>query len=209
MAKILLVEDRDSLRRMLTRALGEERHEVIAEADLAPGLARLAGEERFDLVLTDLMLPGGSGLELVSAARARRPETPVVVLTGFGTVAAAVDAMKRGAADFLEKPVDLEALFRLVRESTTRLRAALKCEGMNVGINLGTAAGAGIAEHLHVHIVPRWPGDTNFMPVLADVRVVPQALEATRDHLLGFFADLPAPLIDGDAAGAARRGEAP
>lgn len=105
-------------------------------------------------------------------------------------------------------PADHEALFRLVRESTTRLRAALKCEGMNVGINLGTAAGAGIAEHLHVHIVPRWPGDTNFMPVLADVRVVPQALEATRDHLLGFFADLPAPLIDGDAAGATGHGEA-
>ncbi|WP_441291443.1 HIT family protein [Sorangium sp. KYC3313] len=109
--------------------------------------------------------------------------------------------------DALE-PADHEALFRLVRESTTRLRAALKCEGMNVGINLGTAAGAGIAEHLHVHIVPRWPGDTNFMPVLADARVVPQALEATRDHLLGFFADLPASVVDEGPHGRAARGEA-
>ncbi|AUX25533.1 HIT family hydrolase [Sorangium cellulosum] len=105
---------------------------------------------------------------------------------------------------------DHEALFRLVRESATRLRAAVKCEGMNVGINLGTAAGAGIAEHLHVHIVPRWSGDTNFMPVLADVRVVPQALEATRDHLLSFFADLPVARIDGDhGSGPAARGGAP
>ncbi|WP_437672718.1 HIT family protein [Sorangium sp. So ce131] len=106
-------------------------------------------------------------------------------------------------------PADHEALFRLVRESSTRLRAALKCEAMNIGINLGTAAGAGIAEHLHVHIVPRWSGDTNFMPVLADVRVVPQALEATRDHLLGHFADLPTASIDGDVGpGSAARGEA-
>lgn len=104
-------------------------------------------------------------------------------------------------------PADHDALFRLVRESVTRLRAAVKCEGVNVGINLGAVAGAGIAEHMHVHIVPRWSGDTNFMPVLADTRVIPQALEATRDHLRGFFADLPIAAIDGDA-GPAPRGEA-
>lgn len=105
---------------------------------------------------------------------------------------------------------DHDALFRLVRESAARLRAALKCEGMNVGINVGAAAGAGIAEHLHVHIVPRWSGDTNFMPVLADTRVVPQALEATRDHLLPFFADLPTSVVDGDTPpGPAARDEAP
>jgi ATP adenylyltransferase len=83
-----------------------------------------------------------------------------------------------------------DALFRLVRESTVRLRRALQAEGLNVGVNLGAVAGAGIAAHLHVHVVPRWSGDTNFMPVLADTRVVPQALEATRDHLAKHFADL-------------------
>jgi ATP adenylyltransferase len=88
-------------------------------------------------------------------------------------------------------PAVHDALFRLVREAGVRLRRALKAEGLNVGLNLGSVAGAGIAEHLHVHLVPRWSGDTNFMPVLADTRVIPQALEKTRDHLAPFFADLP------------------
>jgi ATP adenylyltransferase len=92
-----------------------------------------------------------------------------------------------------------DALFRLVRESATRLKKALRAEALNIGINLGAVAGAGIAEHLHVHVVPRWAGDTNFMPVLADVRVVPQALEATRDHLAPYFDDVP-----GRVAGGAR-----
>ena len=91
--------------------------------------------------------------------------------------------------DALDPPV-YDALFRLVRDAGTRLRRALRAEGRNGGLNLGAVAGAGIAEHLHVHIVPRWAGDTNFMPVLADSRVVPQALEETRQHLLPHFADL-------------------
>jgi ATP adenylyltransferase len=88
-------------------------------------------------------------------------------------------------------PAAHDALFRLVRESAARLRRALRAEGLNVGLNLGAVAGAGVAEHLHVHVVPRWAGDTNFMPVLADTRVVPQALDETRAHLLPYFADIP------------------
>ncbi len=85
---------------------------------------------------------------------------------------------------------DYDALFRLVRASAERLKKAVNADGLNIGINLGATAGAGIAEHLHVHIVPRWPGDTNFMPVVADVRVMPQALEKTRDYLEPLFSDL-------------------
>ena len=115
MTRILVVEDRDSLRRMLERALAGEGHQVVAVADAPAAAARLAAGERFELVLTDLRLPHGSGLDVLAATKRTLPETPVVVLTGFGTVAGAVEAMKRGAADFLEKPVDLDALFRLVR----------------------------------------------------------------------------------------------
>lgn len=84
-----------------------------------------------------------------------------------------------------------DALFRLVREAAKRLRAAVGAEGLNIGLNLGEAAGAGLAEHLHVHIVPRWHSDTNFMPVLADVRVMPQYLDDTFQRLYPHFADLP------------------
>ncbi len=79
------------------------------------------------------------------------------------------------------------ALFDLIRISVGHLRSAVKAEGFNVGLNLGEAAGAGFAEHLHAHIVPRWTGDTNFMPVVADTRVVPQALAETAAYLRTFF----------------------
>jgi ATP adenylyltransferase len=71
------------------------------------------------------------------------------------------------------------------------LRQATNAEGINVGINLGRAAGAGIEEHLHAHAVPRWSGDSNFMPVVADVRVMPEHLDQTWQRLAPHFADLP------------------
>jgi ATP adenylyltransferase len=72
---------------------------------------------------------------------------------------------------------EMTDLWKLVRRCTNALAAVMKPDGFNVGINLGKVAGAGIAEHLHIHIVPRWNGDTNFMPVLAQTSVVPEALE--------------------------------
>jgi ATP adenylyltransferase len=82
------------------------------------------------------------------------------------------------------------ALFELVRDAAEVLRGAVKAEGLNIGLNLGAAAGAGIAEHLHVHVVPRWRGDHNFMPVIADVRVMPEALDATWSYLEPLFRPL-------------------
>jgi ATP adenylyltransferase len=87
--------------------------------------------------------------------------------------------------------VEHDALFRLVRDTAGRLSRARRCQGLNIGINLGSVAGAGIAAHLHVHVVPRWNGDTNFMPVVADVRVMPEYLNTTFNKLYPHFADIP------------------
>jgi ATP adenylyltransferase len=85
------------------------------------------------------------------------------------------------------------AVMRLVRRSLRVLQSAMGPEGFNVGANLGKVAGAGIADHVHVHVVPRWNGDTNFMPVLAEVKVVNEHLERTWEKLSEAFASSPGP----------------
>ncbi len=72
---------------------------------------------------------------------------------------------------------EMTDLLRLTRRCQAALKSVMKPDGFNIGINLGKVAGAGILEHLHIHVVPRWQGDTNFMPVLANTTVVPQALK--------------------------------
>jgi len=71
--------------------------------------------------------------------------------------------------------------------SMSTLRAASSAQGFNIGMNMGSVAGAGIAAHLHQHVVPRWGGDTNFMPVVGHTRVLPQLLRDTRDMLAGVW----------------------
>lgn len=78
---------------------------------------------------------------------------------------------------------EMADLWKLVRRCINALKAVMKPDGFNVGINLGKVAGAGILEHLHIHIVPRWNGDTNFMPVIAGTSVVPDALQAVAAKL--------------------------
>lgn len=83
----------------------------------------------------------------------------------------------RQCAEFSDLTDDeLLGLLRLTQRCQRALRKAMNPEGFNIGLNLGQCAGAGITQHLHIHVVPRWHGDTNFMPVLASTSVVPQAL---------------------------------
>ena len=72
--------------------------------------------------------------------------------------------------------MELADLWKLVRRCVNALAAVMKPDGYNIGINLGKVAGAGITDHVHIHVVPRWNGDTNFMPVIGNTSVVPQAL---------------------------------
>jgi ATP adenylyltransferase len=103
-------------------------------------------------------------------------------------------APRRHAADFTALSSDeYRILMDVLRRATALLAEAFQPQGMNLGMNLGAAAGAGVADHLHWHIVPRWAGDTNFMPLLADVRVMPEHLESVYDRLQGVFAPLERP----------------
>jgi ATP adenylyltransferase len=86
---------------------------------------------------------------------------------------------------------ELLDLMRLARRAMRAAREVMSPDGFNVGLNLGEVAGAGIADHLHLHVVPRWQGDTNFMPVIADTRVLPQALKDTREELAAALRRIP------------------
>ena len=97
-----------------------------------------------------------------------------------------------GRLEDLPDPVLLE-LLRGTRDVKRVLEAALGAQGFNIGINLGRCAGAGLPEHLHIHVVPRWSGDTNYMAVLADVKVIPQSLAAVRTLFLAKAAELGLP----------------
>ncbi len=81
----------------------------------------------------------------------------------------------------------LGEMMAFAQDCTRILKAEFHAEGLNLGFNLGACAGAGIKDHLHLHLVPRWSGDTNFMPVIADVRVIPQSLDQSYEIIRGAF----------------------
>jgi ATP adenylyltransferase len=81
---------------------------------------------------------------------------------------------------------EMVELMALLKQSALILKRALKPDGFNVGMNIGRVAGAGIEDHIHFHIVPRWNGDTNFMPVLFETKVMPEYLEKTYEKLISF-----------------------
>src|SRR4051794_6726392 len=89
----------------------------------------------------------------------------------------------------LDEATALE-LMSLTQDSVRAIGGVYRPEGFNVGANLGTVAGAGVADHVHMHVVPRWEGDTNFMTVLGEVRVLPESLDDTHRKLREAFASL-------------------
>ncbi len=147
------------------------RLEYVTQADELPGCplcAEAAGEVEESLVV-------------------HRGETAFVLLNKFpyssGHLLVAPVA-HTGELAGLGDETALE-IHRLGLQGIEALRATYAPAGFNLGWNLGRVAGAGIVDHVHLHVVPRWAGDTNFMPVLGDVKVLPEHLHATRERLLG------------------------
>ena len=118
-----------------------------------------------------------------------RPEGAIVMLNKFpynpGHVMVAPAAHKGDLADLDD--AESASLMSALRRTIHVLRETLKPEGFNVGANLGRVAGAGIPDHVHFHVVPRWNGDTNFMPVLSEVKVVNEHLQQTAEKLRQAF----------------------
>jgi DNA-binding NtrC family response regulator len=121
MADILLVEDKDSLRRVLRLTLENAGYSVTEAIDARAALNEIA-TSRHRLVLTDLRMPNGSGLDVLRSARAADADVPVIVMTAFGSIDEAVQAMKDGAHDFLQKPVDSNHLLLLVERALEQAR---------------------------------------------------------------------------------------
>jgi DNA-binding NtrC family response regulator len=123
MATILIIEDEAKMRRLLELNLGEDGFKTVSAADAETGL-RLLASEPVDLVLTDLKLPGMSGLQLLQQVKQDHAALPVVVMTAFGSVETAVEAMKAGATDYVLKPFSLAEMRMVVRKEldVSRLR---------------------------------------------------------------------------------------
>jgi len=101
------------------------------------------------------------------------------------------EAHKAGLDELTDE--EMLSLMALTRQVVGAFRRALRPDGFNVGLNLGRVAGAGLPGHIHLHIVPRWNGDTNFMPVLGETKVIPQSLEDSYDRLVEALREDPSP----------------
>jgi len=94
-----------------------------------------------------------------------------------------------GLLEDMDSEESLE-IFGLMKKSAAILKKEMNAGGFNIGMNIGKSSGAGFADHVHIHIVPRWNSDTNFMPVLSETKVMPEHLNSTYDKLLSLFKNI-------------------
>src|SRR3954454_13046494 len=115
MKRLLIVEDKESLAHMLRETVESEGLEADVAADGREAMSRIASGQRYFAVLTDLRMPGADGIAVLRQVKESDPDCPVIVMTAFGTIENAVEAMKLGAYDFVQKPVDVDHLLLLLR----------------------------------------------------------------------------------------------
>lgn len=126
---VLVVDDDEVFRQRLVRAFEARGFETLQAKHAEQALA-LASHDSPEYAVVDLRMPGGSGLELVSGLKAIDPATEVVVLTGFGSIATAVDAVRRGAIDYLTKPADVDEILGALERREPAENAALELDGV-------------------------------------------------------------------------------
>lgn len=151
MARILIVDDQEMMRDSLAATLVRDGHEVVAAGDGAAALARLTGPGRIDLLISDLKMPKMTGIELLQEARRVRPDLPVVLMTAFATVATAVEAMKLGAYDYIQKPFDGDEIKLLVDRTLEHTRLVRENQALRTMTELSSprpliGAGASMEE---------------------------------------------------------------
>lgn len=156
---ILLVDDDEAAVALLAEVLEREHYQVVTATSVSQALKQMAERGPFDLVLTDLRMPGASGLDLLRVVRDRSAETIVIVLTAFGEAAAAGEAIRAGAYDFISKPYDLVELRQMLRRALSRRR--LPAEHGRPGAD---AAGVDMDQ-----LVGRSPGIIDVMKTVARV----------------------------------------
>ncbi len=123
MPRILVVDDEKNIRRVLAKSLKQEDFEVETARNFEEALSRLNDAE-FDLVLTDMRLPGRSGIDLLRLIKEKNPELPVIMITAYGSIENAVEAMKAGAANYLTKPVELDEMLAVIRHALLHRKPA-------------------------------------------------------------------------------------
>jgi DNA-binding NtrC family response regulator len=139
MARILIVDDQDVIRDSLAATLARQGHEVVAAIDGPGALTKLGGASRFELMISDLKMPKMTGTELLAEVKKIRPELPVVLMTAFATVSTAVEAMKLGAYDYIQKPFDGEEIKLLVERTLEHNRLRLENAALRTMAELNVA----------------------------------------------------------------------
>ena len=134
MPRILICDDQDLMRDSLAGLLTREGHEVSAATDGPAALSKLEAG-RYDLLITDLRMPKMTGIELLTEAKRLRPDMPVVLMTAFATVQTAVEAMRLGAYDYIQKPFDGEEVKLLIERTLEHARLKLENQALRAAVS--------------------------------------------------------------------------
>ncbi len=134
-ATLLIIEDEERMRRLLELVLKQEGYDLLLANSGEEGIRLLTQDSRIDLIITDLQLGANSGLDVLEAAQRLRAGVPVLIITGFGTVKSAVDAMRKGAYDYISKPVDHDELKIVIARALEAKHLSQHYQALQAGLH--------------------------------------------------------------------------